>query len=129
MFELFSDMYFIVYKLYYVGQNDDLNIHVRLRNWDGWSSCQINLIYYRHQYHAIFVCTFGSKIFQINTIYYLVVRNKCLYILFLFLETKYFSLLMIPKWPEKIERSCSILRPAGLTARSRVYCCTPHRRC
>jgi hypothetical protein len=28
MFELFSDMYFVVYKLYYVGQNDDLGIRV-----------------------------------------------------------------------------------------------------
>jgi hypothetical protein len=37
MFELFSDMYFIVYKLYYVGQNDDLGMRVRLRNWDGGS--------------------------------------------------------------------------------------------
>jgi hypothetical protein len=34
MFKLFSDMYFIVYKLYYVGQNDDLDIRARLRNWD-----------------------------------------------------------------------------------------------
>jgi hypothetical protein len=24
MFELFSDMYFLVYKLYYIDQNDDL---------------------------------------------------------------------------------------------------------
>jgi hypothetical protein len=31
-------MYFIVYKLYYVGQNDDLDIRVRLRNWDGGST-------------------------------------------------------------------------------------------
>jgi hypothetical protein len=37
MFELFSDMYFVVYKLYYVGQNDDLGIRARLRNWDEWS--------------------------------------------------------------------------------------------
>jgi hypothetical protein len=37
MFELFSDMYFVVYKLYYVGQNDDLGIRARLRNWDGGS--------------------------------------------------------------------------------------------
>jgi hypothetical protein len=32
MFELFSDIYFIIYKLYYVNQNDDLDIRVRLRN-------------------------------------------------------------------------------------------------
>jgi hypothetical protein len=31
-------MYFIVYKLYYVGQNDDLGMRVRLRNWDGGST-------------------------------------------------------------------------------------------
>jgi hypothetical protein len=31
MFELFNDMYFVVYKLYYVGQNDNLGIRVRLR--------------------------------------------------------------------------------------------------
>jgi hypothetical protein len=37
MFELFSDMYFIVYKLYYVGQNNDLGMRVRLRNWNGGS--------------------------------------------------------------------------------------------
>jgi hypothetical protein len=28
MFKLFSDIYFVVYKLYYVGQNDDLDIRV-----------------------------------------------------------------------------------------------------
>jgi hypothetical protein len=38
MFKLFSDIYFIVYKLYYVGQNDDLGIRVSLRNWDGGST-------------------------------------------------------------------------------------------
>jgi hypothetical protein len=31
-------MYFVVYKLYYVGQNDDLGIRARLRNWDEGSS-------------------------------------------------------------------------------------------
>jgi hypothetical protein len=31
MFELFNDMYFIVYKLYYVDQNDNLGIRIRLR--------------------------------------------------------------------------------------------------
>jgi hypothetical protein len=35
MFELFSDIYFVVYKLYYVDQNDNLDIHVSLKNWDG----------------------------------------------------------------------------------------------
>jgi hypothetical protein len=38
MFELFSDMYFVVYKLYYFGQNDDLDIRVSLKNWDGGST-------------------------------------------------------------------------------------------
>jgi hypothetical protein len=38
MFELFSDIYFIVYKLYYVGQNDNLDIRVSLKNWDRGSS-------------------------------------------------------------------------------------------
>jgi hypothetical protein len=34
MFELFSDIYFVVYKLYYVGPNDNLDIRVSLKNWD-----------------------------------------------------------------------------------------------
>jgi hypothetical protein len=34
MFELFSDIYFVIYKLYYVGQTDNLGIHVNLKNWD-----------------------------------------------------------------------------------------------
>jgi hypothetical protein len=34
MFELFCDIYFVVYKLYYVGQNDNLGIRVSLMNWD-----------------------------------------------------------------------------------------------
>jgi hypothetical protein len=38
MFELFSDIYFVVYKLYYVDQNDDLGIRVSLKNWDKGSS-------------------------------------------------------------------------------------------
>jgi hypothetical protein len=38
MFELFSDIYFIVYKLYYIGQNDNLGIRARLKNWDEGSS-------------------------------------------------------------------------------------------
>jgi hypothetical protein len=38
MFELFSDIYFIVYKLYYVGQNNNLDIRVSLKNWDRGSS-------------------------------------------------------------------------------------------
>jgi hypothetical protein len=38
MFKLFSDIYFIVYKLYYVGQNDNLDIRVSLKKWDRGSS-------------------------------------------------------------------------------------------
>jgi hypothetical protein len=29
MFEVFSDIYFIIYDLYYVGQNDDLGTRAR----------------------------------------------------------------------------------------------------
>jgi hypothetical protein len=38
MFELFSDIYFVVYKLYYIGQNDNLGIRVSLKNWDRGST-------------------------------------------------------------------------------------------
>jgi hypothetical protein len=38
MFEIFSNMYFVVYKLYYDSQNNDLDIRVSLKNWDGGSS-------------------------------------------------------------------------------------------
>jgi hypothetical protein len=38
MFELFSDIYFVVYKLYYVGQNNNLGIRLSLMNWDGGST-------------------------------------------------------------------------------------------
>jgi hypothetical protein len=38
MFELFSDMYFVIYKLYYINQNDNLDIRASFRNWDGVSS-------------------------------------------------------------------------------------------
>jgi hypothetical protein len=38
MFEVFSDVYFVVYNLYYVGQNDDLGIRTRPINRDGGSS-------------------------------------------------------------------------------------------
>jgi hypothetical protein len=44
MFELSSDMYFVVYKLYYVDQNDDLGIRVSLRNWDGGSTLVSKII-------------------------------------------------------------------------------------
>jgi hypothetical protein len=27
-------MYFVVYKLYYIGQNDNLSIRASLKNWD-----------------------------------------------------------------------------------------------
>jgi hypothetical protein len=38
MFELFSDIYFIVYKLYYVDQNNNLGIRVSFKNWDRGST-------------------------------------------------------------------------------------------
>jgi hypothetical protein len=38
MFKLFSDIYFVVYKLYYVGQNNNLDIRVSLKNWDKGST-------------------------------------------------------------------------------------------
>jgi hypothetical protein len=38
MYELFSDIYFVVYKLYYIGQNDNLGIRVSLKNWDRGST-------------------------------------------------------------------------------------------
>jgi hypothetical protein len=34
MFEVSSDIYFVVYNLYYVGQNDDLGTYAGPRNWD-----------------------------------------------------------------------------------------------
>jgi hypothetical protein len=37
MFEVSNDIYFIVYNLYYVDQNDDLGIRARPINWDGGS--------------------------------------------------------------------------------------------
>jgi hypothetical protein len=43
MFELFSDIYFVVYKLYYVDQNDNLDIRVSLKNWDKGSNKVISL--------------------------------------------------------------------------------------
>jgi hypothetical protein len=43
MFKLFSNIYFIVYKLYYIGQNDDLVIRVSLKNWDGGSTILTSL--------------------------------------------------------------------------------------
>jgi hypothetical protein len=38
MFKLFNDIYFVVYKLYYVGQNNNLGIRVSLKNWDRGSN-------------------------------------------------------------------------------------------
>jgi hypothetical protein len=42
MFELFSDIYFVVHKLYYVSQNDNLGIRVSLKNWDRWSNIKLD---------------------------------------------------------------------------------------
>jgi hypothetical protein len=44
MFEVSSNIYFIVYDLYYVGQNNDLGTRARPIHWDGGS---INNLYYR----------------------------------------------------------------------------------
>jgi hypothetical protein len=41
MFEVSSDIYFIVYNLYYVGQNDDLEIRAGPINCDGGSIQQL----------------------------------------------------------------------------------------
>jgi hypothetical protein len=38
MFEVSSDIYFVVYNLYYVDQNDDLRTRVGPRNWNGGST-------------------------------------------------------------------------------------------
>jgi hypothetical protein len=38
MFEVFRDIYFVVYYLYYVDQNDNLGIRARPRNRDGGST-------------------------------------------------------------------------------------------
>jgi hypothetical protein len=58
MFELFSDIYFILYKLYYVGQNDNLGIRVILKNWDRGSTILLllDLFTFLHTitfYHSI----------------------------------------------------------------------------
>jgi hypothetical protein len=39
MFKFFSDIYFVLYKLYYIGQNNNLGIRVSLKNWDRGSTC------------------------------------------------------------------------------------------
>jgi hypothetical protein len=39
MFEIFNDVYFVVYKLYYIGQNDDLGTRAWPINWDRGSRC------------------------------------------------------------------------------------------
>jgi hypothetical protein len=44
MFELSSDIYFVVYKLYYVDQNDDLGTRVWPLNRDGGS--RVNSTFY-----------------------------------------------------------------------------------
>jgi hypothetical protein len=40
MFEVFSDIYFVVYNLYYIGQNDDLEARARPIHRDGGSKLQ-----------------------------------------------------------------------------------------
>jgi hypothetical protein len=44
MFEVSSDIYFIVYDLYYVGQNDNLGARARPINWDGGSTKCITVV-------------------------------------------------------------------------------------
>jgi hypothetical protein len=43
MFEVSSDIYFIVYNLYYVGQNDNLGTRARPINWDGGSMQNVDV--------------------------------------------------------------------------------------
>jgi hypothetical protein len=38
MFEVFNNIYFVVYNLYYIDQNDDLGTHTRPINRDGGST-------------------------------------------------------------------------------------------
>jgi hypothetical protein len=39
-------IYFIVYKLYYVGQNNNLGIRISLKNWDRGSTCYVRYSFY-----------------------------------------------------------------------------------
>jgi hypothetical protein len=48
MFELFNDIYFVVYKLYYIGQNNNLGIRVSLKNWDRGSKLHASFKTYLH---------------------------------------------------------------------------------
>jgi hypothetical protein len=52
MFELFSDIYFVVYKLYYVRQNENLGIRVSLKNWDRGST---NIVMMVRKYMSLYV--------------------------------------------------------------------------
>jgi hypothetical protein len=46
MFEVLSDIYFVVYNLYYVSKNDDLRMRARLINRDrGSTNKRANLNY------------------------------------------------------------------------------------
>jgi hypothetical protein len=66
MFELFNDIYFIVYKLYYVGQNDNLGIRVSLNNWNRWSSL-----------NRLRVCEFcGATILWETSLLFLLIKSR-----------------------------------------------------
>jgi hypothetical protein len=56
MFKVSSDIYFVVYNLYYVGQNGDLGTRARPINRDGGSIVlcyQLCYSYYELFYHAL----------------------------------------------------------------------------
>jgi hypothetical protein len=38
MFKVFNDIYFVVYNLYYIDQNNDLGTRAEPMNWDGRST-------------------------------------------------------------------------------------------
>jgi NADH:ubiquinone oxidoreductase subunit C len=72
MFKLFSDIYFVVYKLYYVSQNDNLSIRVSLKNWDRGSTLEFEIwawfevqLYVTHEMMGIF---YSAKLIFMATI-------------------------------------------------------------
>jgi hypothetical protein len=67
MFELFSDIYFVVYKLYYISQNDNLGIRVSLKNWDRGSSRLSSFVYHdivlyydKYNSHTLFINCYAT---------------------------------------------------------------------
>jgi hypothetical protein len=55
MFKLYSDIYFVVYKLYYVSQNDNLETRAWPINWDGGST-QVKLSHSLSQLFLLSCC-------------------------------------------------------------------------